>query len=64
MVNTIAYNQKESGFIEELEKYFKVLEKQSKESKTEAYDSAMEALIRTGVASKKGKIKKKIVSWE
>lgn len=62
MVNTIVYKQKENSIAEEMGKYLKILEKQSKKSKTEAYDSAKEALIRTGVATASGKIKKKIVS--
>ncbi len=64
MVNTITYNQKENSIAEEMKKYLSILERQSKKSKTEAYASAKEALIRTGVATASGKTKKKIVSWE
>lgn len=63
MVKTII-NQKEKNIAEEMKKFLKTLERQSKKSKMEAYDSAKEALIRTGVATTKGKTKKKIVSWE
>ena len=44
MTNILMYNRKESGFIEDMEKYIKSLEKQCKESSAEAYDSALEAL--------------------
>ena len=62
MVKSII-NQKKN-IAEEMKKFLKTLERQSKKSKMEAYNSAKEALIRTGVATAKGKIKKKIVSWE
>lgn len=47
-----------------MKKYLSILEREGKKSKTEAYTSAKEALIRTGVATASGKTKKKIVSWE
>lgn len=64
MVNNIIYNQKENSIAEEMKKFLKTLERQSKKSETEAYALAREALIRTGVATASGKTKKKIVSWE
>lgn len=51
----------EMGFISGMSKYIENLRAQSPE---EAEKTAKEALIRTGVITKDGKIKKSIVSWE
>lgn len=54
----------EMVFAQEMQRYIEKLEKQSRECTKEAKKDARAALERTGVITKSGKTKKKIVSWE
>lgn len=64
MSTAVKLRQLDNIFIEEMDNYIKMLEKQMTDSKEIAIQEAKEALIRTGVSNKNGSIKKKIVSWE
>jgi len=47
-----------------MDSYISELKRVKKESPEKAYNDAKKALIRTGVMTKNGNMKKKIVSWE
>ena len=57
----VKLQEQDNKFIEEMQKYLKELQSKSPE---EAKQEAQEALLRTGVTTKSGKLKKSIVSWE
>lgn len=54
----------EVEFIKEMDEYIGKLKKQQLDSNEDACRAAKAALLRTGVVTKGGKTKKKIVSWE
>ncbi len=54
----------EGKYLDELETYIVKLKDMKHDSTEEAYKEAKKALLRTGVVTRSGKIKKKIVSWE
>ena len=60
----IKLRENEKRYLRDMERYIKRLEDEQVKSKESAYREAQEALIRTGVMDKDGKMKKKIVSWE
>ena len=64
MSTAVKLRQLDNIFIEEMDNYIKKLEKQKNDSKEIALQEAKEALVRTGVCTKKGNVKRKIVSWE
>lgn len=64
MSTAVKLRQIDNIFIEEMDKYIEKLEKQQARSNESALQEANEALVRTGVCTKKGNLKKKIVSWE
>lgn len=64
MSTAVKLRQSDNNFIEEMDRYIRELENQKKTSQDMAYQEAKKALYRTGVGTKKGNIKKKIVSWE
>ena len=64
MSTAVKLRAAEVEFIKEMDNYIKKLKKQQNESGQIAYDEARHALFRTGVVTKSGKTKKKIVSWE
>ncbi len=63
ILTTAELLQKEDdNYLDGMKKYFNELKKKQEESPQKASNDAKKALIRTGVANSKGKIKKKIVS--
>lgn len=54
---------KEAKIVKEMADYVARLKKQQIKSPNTAVIEARDALYRTGVATKNGKIKKRIVSW-
>lgn len=54
----------EVEFIKEMDDFVVKLKKQQVESSETAYIEAKSALLRTGVVTKSGKTKKRIVTWE
>lgn len=64
MITTIKHPNAEVDFIKEMDIFIVKLKKQKNESSEIAYNEAKKALLRTGVVTKSGKTKKKIVSWE
>lgn len=64
MSTAVKLRAAEVEFIKEMDNYVIKLKKQQIESSETAYIAAKKALLRTGVATKSGKTKKKIVSWE
>lgn len=64
MSTAVKLRAAEVEFIEEMDNYIVKLKKQQIESKESAYSEAKKALLRTGVVTRGGKTKKKIVSWE
>lgn len=51
-------------FLADMDAYLQKLKQQQSDSPKQACKEAKDALYRTGVTTKKGKLKKKIVSWE
>lgn len=64
MSTAVKLRAAEVEFIKEMDNYVLRLKKQQIESSENAYNEAKSALLRTGVITKSGKTKKKIVSWE
>lgn len=64
MSTSVILRTDEVKFIKEMENYVIKLKKQQIESRKNAYNDAKKALLRTGVVTRSGKTKKKIVSWE
>lgn len=64
MSTAVKLRAAEVEFIKEMDNYVMKLKKQQIESSETACIEAKEALLRTGVVTKSGKTKKKIVSWE
>lgn len=54
----------DEGYVEAMDYFITKLKKQKEISINSARKDAKEALIRTGVATKNGKTKNKIVSWD
>lgn len=64
MSTAVKLRASESKYLDELEAYIVKLKGMKHNSADDAYREAKEALLRTGVVTKSGRIKKKIVSWE
>ena len=64
MSTAVKLRAAEVKFINEMDNYVLKLKKQRLESRDTAYKEAKTALLRTGVVTKSGKPKKRIVSWE
>lgn len=64
MSTAVKLRAAEGTLIKEMDDFVVKLKRQQIESSETAYIEAKEALFRTGVVTKSGKTKKKIVSWE
>ena len=56
--------QYEERYLKDMKDYVNALKKRMKDSDNKTYEEAKDALIRTGVMTKNGRPKKKIVNWE
>ncbi len=64
MDNRMKLQMSAMSYTKELDLYIKKLKKQKSICKEDALEDAKLALKRTGVTTKSGRTKKKIVSWE
>ena len=64
MITAAKLQEPDLMLIKDMESFIEKLKKQQQNSQEDAYKDAKQALYRTGVISKNGKTKKKIVTWE
>lgn len=64
MTNRVKNQINEAELAEEMKRYVSHLREQQKYNNAAVKTEAKKALIRTGVLTRNGNLKKKIVSWE
>lgn len=64
MSTAVKLHASEGKYLDEMETYIVKLKNMRHDSTEDAYKEAKKALLRTGVVTRSGKIKEKIVSWE
>lgn len=64
MNTTVKLQTTDEELIKAMGKYVCNLKKQQNRPSEKMYNEAKSALVRTGVVTKRGKTKKRIVSWE
>lgn len=64
MKTAVVLRQDEMAMVRSMEKYVSTIQKSALADPEQAKQDARKALIRTGVATSNGNLKKVIVSWE